>query len=109
MYSTIKTYSEKTKRPLPFPLIYLVLPLVLHKETRAHINSRTQLLLWVQKYPQLLIDFPKRASDLVSITNESVEFLLQTTKVSLTLNGELEIPATARTLSKKMCIRDSSS
>lgn len=44
LYSTIKTYNEKTSRAFPFPLIYLVLPLVLHKETRIHINSRTQLL-----------------------------------------------------------------
>ncbi|WP_442969853.1 three component ABC system middle component [Roseburia sp. AM23-20] len=33
LYSTIRTYNEKTNRAFPFPLIYLVLPLVLHKET----------------------------------------------------------------------------
>ena len=64
LYSTIRTYNEKTNRAFPFPLIYLVLPLVLHKETRMNINSRTQLLVWVQRYPQLLIDFPKRAREL---------------------------------------------
>lgn len=100
LYTTIKAYSEKTNRPLPFPLIYLVLPLVLHKSTRTNINSRTQLLLWVQKYPQLLIDFPKRAKELVPITNESIEFLLQTGRVVLTPNGEVEIPAATRALSK---------
>lgn len=100
LYATIKTYSEKTNRTLPFPLIYLVLPLVLHKGTRVCINSRTQLLLWIQKYPQLLIDFPQRARELVPITNESVEFLMQTGKIVLTLNGELETPASTRSLSK---------
>lgn len=100
LYATIKTYSEKTNRALPFPLIYLVLPLVLHKGTRVCINSRTQLLLWIQKYPQLLIDFPQRARELVPITNESVEFLMQTGKIVLTLNGELETPASTRSLSK---------
>lgn len=100
LYSTIKTYNEKTNRAFPFPLIYLVLPLVLHKETRIKINSRTQLQLWVQRYPHLLVDFPKRASDLISITNESIEFLLQTGKILLTANGELEISPTSRALSK---------
>lgn len=100
LYSTIKTYNEKTSRAFPFPLIYLVLPLVLHKETRIKINSRTQLQLWVQRYPHLLVDFPKRASDLISITNESIEFLLQTGKILLTANGELEISPTSRALSK---------
>ena len=100
LYSTIKTYTEKTGRAFPFPLIYLVLPLVLHRETRIKINSRTQLQLWVQRYPHLLVDFPKRAKSLISITNESVEFLLQAGKILLTANGELEISLASRTLSK---------
>lgn len=106
LYSTIKTYNEKANRALPFPLIYLVLPLVLHKETRANINSRTQLQLWVQRYPQLLIDFPKRARELVPITNESVEFLLQTGNLLLTPNGELEISPTLKSLSKTKFVDD---
>lgn len=106
LYSTIKTYNEKTGRAFPFPLIYLVLPLVLHKEARIHINSRTQLQLWVQRYPQLLIDFPQRAKELIPITNESVEFLLQTGKILLTPNGELEISPTSKTLSKTKFVDD---
>lgn len=106
LYSTIKTYNEKANRALPFPLIYLVLPLVLHKETRANINSRTQLQLWVQRYPQLLIDFPKRARELVPITNESVEFLLQTGNIILTPSGELEISPTLKSLSKTKFVDD---
>lgn len=106
LYSTIKTYNKKANRALPFPLIYLVLPLVLHKETRANINSRTQLQLWVQRYPQLLIDFPKRVRELVPITNESVEFLLQTGNIILTPNGELEISPTLKSLSKTKFVDD---
>lgn len=106
LYSTIKTYNEKTSRALPFPLIYLVLPLILHKETRTNINSRTQLQLWVQRYPQLLIDLPQRIRELVPITNESVEFLLQTGKILLTPTGELEISPTSKTLSKTKYVDD---
>lgn len=90
LYSAINAYSIKTKRAFPFPLVYLVLPLVLHKETRANINSRTQLHLWVQQHPQLLIDFPQRTTELIPITNEAVELLLQTGKLVLTPNAELE-------------------
>ena len=74
LYSTIKTYNEILNRAFPFPLIYLVLPLVLHKQTRINISSRTQLLVWVQKYSQLLIDFPRRTRELVPISNEAIEF-----------------------------------
>ena len=106
LYSTIKVYKEKKNKAFPFPLIYLVLPLVLHKETRIHINSKTKLQLWVQRYPQLLIDFPQRARELIPITNESVEFLLQTGKILLTPNGELEISPTSKTLSKTKFVDD---
>lgn len=100
LYSTIKTYSKTSNRAFPFPLIYLVLPLVLHKQTRISISSRTQLLVWIQKNPQLLIDFPKRARELVPISNEALEFLLQTGKIILTPNGELEFSHTSCALSK---------
>jgi hypothetical protein len=101
LYTTIKMYNEKAKKPLSFPLIYLVLPLVLHKETRSHINSRTKFHLWIQKNPDLLIDFPKRTRDLVPITNESIEFLLQTGLVKLTSTGELQISSDLNALNKK--------
>lgn len=106
IYATVKTYIEKTSQALPFPLVFLILPLVLHKETRNNINSRTQLLLWVHKYPHLLIDFPQRAKELVPITNEAVEFLLQTETLCLTQSGELEILPTKRALSTKKFVDD---
>lgn len=100
LYSCIETYKEKSGRAFPFPLIYLILALVLYKETREHINSRTKFQLWIQRYPQFIIDFPKKAQDLVQVTNEAIEFLLQTGKISLTTNGELEISAVYKKLSK---------
>ena len=106
LYSAIKNYSENAQRALPFPLIYLILPLILHKSTRDSINSRTQLLIWAQRNPELLIDFPQRARDLIPITNESLEFLLQTGYVQLTPNGELDILITQKALSKTKFVDD---
>ena len=100
LYSVINTYGRNTQRAFPFPLVYLILPLVLHKETRANITSRTQLHLWVQQHPQLLIGFPQRAAELIPITNEAIELLLQTDKLVLTPNAELEVTSTSRSLSK---------
>lgn len=104
LYSAINAYGKKTHRAFPFPLVYLVLPLVLHKETRANINSRTQLHLWVQQHPQLLIGFSQRATELIPITNEAVELLLQTGKLVLTPNAELEVSPTSRRLSQNQYV-----
>ncbi len=64
------------------------------------------MLLWVQRFPHLLIGFPQRAKELVPITNEAVEFLLQTGKIYLTSSGELEVSPGIRTLSKTKFIDD---
>ena len=84
LFSAIHNYELTAKRDFPFPLIYLVLPLVLHRATRERINSGTQLLAWIQSNPELLVCFPQRASDLVPITNEAVELLLQAGSIAIT-------------------------
>ena len=58
------------------------------------------MIIWVQRYPQFLIDFSRRTRELVPITNEAVEFLLQTGKIYLNSSGKLEILPTSRSLSK---------
>lgn len=100
LYTTIDTHSKTADKALPLPLIYLILPLILHRATRERISSRTRLLLWVQTNSQFLMDFPKRVRDLVPITNEAMELLLLSGKIELTSNGDLEIVKTAKSLSK---------
>lgn len=100
LYGTVKKYNEISNRLFPFPLIYLVLPLVLHKNTRRAINSRTAMLVWIQKYPELLIGFAERASDLVEITNEAVELLLQSELLQLTNEAGLQVNKTKKAMSK---------
>ncbi|MFL0198447.1 three component ABC system middle component [Clostridium sp. WILCCON 0269] len=106
LYNTIKVYNEVSKKAFPFPLIYLVLPLILHKATRKLILSKTQMMVWLQRYPELLIGFSERTKQLVTITNEATEFLLQMGLLNLTSNAELEISHTIKSLSKKKYIND---
>lgn len=100
LYSTIKEYEEKSQNYFPFACVYLVLPLVLHKSTREKINSRTQLLQWIQNNQEILIGYANRAKDLVPITNEAIELLLQSGVVELDANGMLGIVKGRQHLSK---------
>ena len=100
IYGTISEYQKNTKRDFPFPLIYLVLPLVLPRQIRTEISSRTQLTNWVQKHQELIYNFGERARDLVEITNEALEFMMQAGYISLNDNGELSKVLTAGALSK---------
>lgn len=117
IYHAIKTYQQESKRPMPFPLVYLILPMVLHRKTRERIKSITQMQIWIQRNPEMLIGFADRAQSMVPITNEAVEFLMQSGIVTLTNNAELELAQLFKALSTtkysndeiKECIRKSSS
>ncbi len=117
IYHAIKTYQQESKRPMPFPLVYLILPMVLHRKTRERIKSITQMQIWIQRNPEMLIGFADRAQSMVPITNEAVEFLMQSGIVTLTNNAELELSKLFKALSTtkytndeiKECISKSSS
>lgn len=76
IYSTIFEYQKKTKDGLPFPLVYLILPIILHKDTRNRISSRTNMVVWLQHNPDVLVGFSDRAKSLLNFTGEAIEFLL---------------------------------
>ena len=100
LYTMVAEYQKKTNHALPFPLIYLVLPLVLPGQIRCIISSKTQLMNWVQTNQQVLRNFGKQARDLVEITNEALELLLQTGLIMITDMGEIERNITTTALSK---------
>lgn len=77
LYGTIAAYKKECQRDIPFVLLYLVLPIVLHKETREKIATATHMQVWLQRNQELLIGYAKRAKSLVPIASESIEFLLQ--------------------------------
>ncbi len=76
IYTTVAEYQKKVNEGLPFPLMYLILPIILHKNTRNRITSKTNMVVWLQQYQDILVGFPVRARNLVSFTNEAIEFLL---------------------------------
>lgn len=81
----INSYQKTSSLPFPYPLIYLVLPIVLHRNTRERISPRQKLTLhaWLQRHPDLKISFAERASEFISIAREALIFLLQVGAVRL--------------------------
>jgi hypothetical protein len=76
IYSVVFEYQKQKGTPMPFVLTYLILPIILHKNTRERIKSRTNMIVWIQKFPDVLINFPQRARSMISFTNEAIEYLL---------------------------------
>ena len=105
-YASIAEYQKKCSCDFPFPLVYLVLPLVLPSRTRQAISSRTRFLNWVQAHQDLVYDFGLRARSLVEVTNEAVEFMLQTGHLVLSEDGELSVNSSRRGLGKTKSVDD---
>lgn len=87
LYSSILEYQGKENGSFPISLIYLVLPIVLHKDTRAMVNSRKNMIRELQNNPQILVGFADRAKSLIPFANEAIEYLLANKAVECKGNG----------------------
>jgi hypothetical protein len=71
--------AKEKKERMPWPLGFLVLPLVLHRPTRIELpkSTRTHLSTWIRRHPLLRAGFPARASAMVPLTREGIRFGLR--------------------------------
>ena len=89
----IHTYEKHSNTSFPYPLIFLILPIVLHKRTREVINPKAKdhLDAWLHKHQEVRIGFAERARHLIPITNEAITFLLNSDSVEITNDAKLFI------------------
>lgn len=74
--SSVIGYATENVQGMSFTLAYLVLPLVLHKHTRAilPLNTRTSLAAWLEENPSVRIQFHERVTSLRPLVGESILF-----------------------------------
>ncbi len=77
LLNTIKEYESRTSKGLPFSLIFLVLPLILHKDTSNKIRYSTtsRFFNWLDTQITQTIEFSSRAEFLKPITVDAISFL----------------------------------
>lgn len=100
----VKDFSKKTGAPFPFALAFLVLPVVLHEQTRVELphSTITNLLPWLQEHRKVLVGFSQRVSGLRPVTQEALMFGIR--QGALALSGaaiettkKYRAPSAART------------
>jgi hypothetical protein len=69
-------YESATHAPLPFDISFLVLPTVLHRETRESLPKvvRTSLAVWINDNPLARSHIADRARTLVPFTKEAMMY-----------------------------------
>jgi len=77
LLNTVKEYENRTSKGLPFSLAFLVLPLILHKETFEKIRYSTtgQFFTWLDTQTIQTIEFSSRAEFLKPTTLEAISIL----------------------------------
>jgi hypothetical protein len=69
-------YEQANGGPMPWPLAYLVAPMVLHRGTRDALprDTRTHLANWLAAHPVVHAGFARRAHALAEVVREGVRF-----------------------------------
>jgi hypothetical protein len=76
IYQSIGGYRQAPSTDMPYALLFLVLPLVLHAPTRATINGTTRhFQVWLNTHQEVKLGLAARARSLVPYTREAVSFL----------------------------------
>ncbi|GAA6615748.1 three component ABC system middle component [Scytonema sp. NUACC26] len=90
LQNAVKGYQKEKKQGMPYPLLFFVLPLVLHSSTRNALprTTITKLHIWLQKQPEVRVGFGDRASYLVPYTKEALAFGMQTGIVKICDDGK---------------------
>ena len=78
IYASIVTgYNLKSRSSIPYYLPYILMPIILHKESRLKIpdTSATKFHSWLQNSEEIKIGLAERAVNLKPFVSEAVMFL----------------------------------
>jgi hypothetical protein len=86
LFRAVKAHMKESNMPMPYPLAFLVLPLVLHGRTRQSIKATTKhLQVWLNGNQPIKVGLSARARSLVPYTRQALAFVNQTGAVNLAL------------------------
>lgn len=90
--SAVVGYMDIDKAGMPYLLSFIVLPIVLHKETRELLprTIRTSMGTWLQENMSVRILFAERAISLKPYTHEAIMFALFHGWLSINAKGKLQ-------------------
>jgi hypothetical protein len=85
-------YEEQDARGMPFSLSLLVLPLCLHKDSRAVIvgSSRSYLLKTTENNQQIMVGFADRVTQMLPYVFEGFGLLMERGCIAVTGDGRIQ-------------------
>lgn len=89
--ATAHMYEEQSQEPMPWELIYLSVPMVLHKDTRESLPTRidSHAAKWISDTAAIQSSFPQRVSSMAAYTREGLRYALRSGALILVEDGRL--------------------
>jgi hypothetical protein len=89
LQSSIRGFQSQRDGGMPYPLLFLVLPIVLHSYTRQTLprTTATKMHVWLQEHPEVRIGFVERSRNLVPYTKEALIFGIQAGTITIGTDG----------------------
>ncbi len=86
-------FVEVSPSGMPYPVVFLLLPIVLHKATRQALPTTvaTKMHPWIQEHQEARIGFSERCAAVAAYTREAV--LFAATGALLTFSAEATLQA----------------
>ena len=84
IYVCAEAHESGAGKPIPYALAFLVLPLVLHSDTRSTMKPNTRYFeVWLNLNPEIKVGLATRARSLVPFTREALGFLQRSGKLTI--------------------------
>lgn len=92
LFRALAAYEDEDARGMPFSLALLILPLCLQRDARETLAraNRSYFLKIVAANPQMLVDLPKRTTDLLPFAFEALGVLMQLGALTVAPDGRLQ-------------------
>lgn len=89
----IHRYQKTAEQAFPYVLLFFVLPIILHHQTRKQIKPSQNIPLhaWLQSHQEVKIDFAERVSAFLPFTKEATLFLLQVHAMNLNDQAQVSL------------------
>jgi hypothetical protein len=98
--ASAEEYERRAGKSMPWELVFIIAPLVLHRDTRAALprSTASHLSAWIANHPTIHAGFPERAKAMVPHVREGLRFALREGIVDVDEAGLLRgsLPTKAR-------------
>lgn len=90
--SSVLGYNQVNKKDMPLPILFMVLPIILHEPTRNALPNRVNksLVTWIKENNSIRMLFHERVISLKPFTEEALMFSILHNWLSISKEGNIK-------------------